>query len=158
MPDYPLPNPKSHSPLQPKPLKVGVWARNGGVPDFKRMVIVHDLSHREAMGFLSEAQRRHLALQVQELATEDDPTHSDTVDVRKIEDFYEIRDRGGVLGGLSVRVFFGVDDRNKDNKRIVVLGTIKKQNNGPTPTGDKLRMRRRWRKYLKGDYGDVMPD
>jgi hypothetical protein len=87
---------------------------------------------------------------VQELARQDDPTHCETISLDAVEDFHELRDWGGVLGGLNVRLFFGVD---KSNRAIVVIGLIKKQNNGPTPIGDKIRMRRRWRKYLRGEYG-----
>ena len=152
MPHEATPDPQGSFSHRRKPLKIGVKAGDGEEPGYRRTVLILDLSHREALEFLSEGQRRHLALQVQELADEDDPTHSATVDVRPIEDFHEIRDRGGVLGNINVRVFFGVDDRNKDDKRIVVLGTIKKQNDGPTPKGDRLRMRRRWKMYLRGEY------
>ena len=101
---------------------------------------------------LTAEQYHHIALQVQELALEDDPTHSVVVSVRDMrpEGFYELRDKGGILGKLNVRVFFGVD---KASRAIVVLGSIKKQNDGPTPRGDVIRIRRRWRKYNNGDYG-----
>lgn len=66
--------------------------------------------------------------------------------VREIEFFYEIRDKGGVLRKLNVRVFFFV---RKETRTIVVLGAIKKENNGPTPTGDRVSMRRRMRLYLE---------
>ena len=37
----------------------------------------------------------------------------------------------------------------QSNQSIVLLGLIQKQNNGNTPLGDKVRMRRRWRDCLK---------
>ncbi|HEY1785292.1 MAG TPA: hypothetical protein VGG30_07065 [Pirellulales bacterium] len=49
-----------------------------------------------------------------------------------------------------MRIFYGVD---KQRRQIVVLGLIKKKNNGPTLLGDKVRMRRRWRRYQTGDFG-----
>jgi hypothetical protein len=70
--------------------------------------------------------------------------------VDAVGDFHELRDKGGVLGGINLRIFFLV---HKPKGAIVVLGAIKKQNNGQTPLGDKLRMARRMRKYLNGDYG-----
>ena len=79
-------------------------------------------------------------MQLQELAREADPSHSKTVDVRPIEDFFELRERGGVLANLNARVFFGID---KEARALVILGAINKQNNGPTPDGDRIRMRRR---------------
>ena len=100
---------------------------------------------------LNPEQRKHLSSQAKELARQNDPTHSDTLSLAAVEDFHELRDWGGILSGLNVRVFFGVD---KKRRMIVVLGVIKKKNNGPTPLGDKVRMRRRWRKYKNGDYGE----
>ena len=72
-----------------------------------------------------------------------------TNDVRPIEGFHELRDKGGILGNLNVRVFFTLQ---KSESALVVLGVIKKQNDGPTPAGDKIRMRRRMRKYVNGEY------
>ena len=98
----------------------------------------------EAEDFLRREQYEHLKLQILELARRRDPTHREVVSVKKMasEDFHELRDKGGVLGGMNVRIFFGVD---KGSRAIVVLGCIKKQNDGPTPDGALLRMRRRWR-------------
>jgi hypothetical protein len=108
----------------------------------------------EAEECLSAAGYKHLELQVKELAREAEPTACETVDVRAIEDFYEIRDKGGVLGKANIRVFFGVDHKRR---ALIVLGVIKKQNDGPTPLGDKVRMRRRWRYYAAGEYGWLSP-
>ena len=47
---------------------------------------------------------------------------------------------------LNVRVFFFV---HKPSRTIVVLGTIKKEKDGPTSVGDKITMRRRKRLYLE---------
>jgi len=103
------------------------------------------------MKFLNDDQYSHLALQFKELARETDPSHAQTADIDAIEDFYELRDKGGVLGGMNVRVFFLLD---KQRSTIVVLGGIKKQNDGPTPLGAKIRMRRRARKYRSGEYAE----
>jgi hypothetical protein len=135
-----------------KPIKIGVREGEGRPPGYQWSVWILDLAFDEVMDFLKREQYQHMALQVQELAQQDDPTHSSVVSVRGMsgEDFYELRDKGGVLGGMNVRVFYGVD---KELRAIVVLGGIKKQNDGPTPQGDVIRMRRRWRKYKSGDYG-----
>jgi hypothetical protein len=92
----------------------------------------------------------HVVEQVQELAREMDPTHPETQTVAQVEDFFELKDKGGPLGNINVRVFFILD---KPRVAIVVLGAIFKQNNGQTPFGDKKRIGRRKRKYLAGDYG-----
>ena len=104
------------------------------------------MAYAEARGFLDHDQYEHVAAQVRELALHDDPTHSATIDVRPIEGFFEIRDKGGPLRRLNVRVFFALD---KPSHTLVVLGTINKKNDGHTPAGDRLRMRRRRRLYLE---------
>lgn len=133
-----------------KRLKIGVLQGSGPPPGYFWSVAVIDFVFEEAIPILTEPGYEHMAMQVRGLAAQADPTHSDTVDIKPIEDFHEIRDGGSMFEGRNVRLFFGVD---KGRKVIVPLGAISKQNNGPTPTGDKVRMRRRWRNYLRGDYG-----
>ena len=111
-----------------------------------------DFVYHEATKLLSDAGYEHLRLQIQELARHSDPTHSETLDIKGIEDFHELRDHCGALCGLNVRLFFGIDHQHR---AIVPLGVIQKQNNGPTPQVAKIRMRGRWRKYLNGEYGFV---
>jgi len=129
-----------------KPIKIGVRRSGGPPPGYRWTVEIVSQSFEEAMSFLNEEQYQHLAQQVRELALQDDPTHSQTIDIRPIEDFHEIRDKGGILQRINCRVFYFV---RKESKTIVVIGTIKKENNGPTPMGDKIRMRRRMRQYLE---------
>lgn len=127
-------------------VKIGVREGGGPPPGYQWNVNIFDQAYEEAMSFLNEDQYDHMASQVRELARQEDPTHSLTVDVRPIEDFYEIRDKGGILHKLNVRVFFFV---HKSSRTIVVLGTIKKEKEGATPVGDKITMRRRKRLYLE---------
>jgi hypothetical protein len=133
-----------------KQLKVGVL-QDAGDPPFRWNILVLDLAMNDASSFLDGAQYHHVAEQVQELARERDPTHSATQRVASIEDFFELKDKGGPLGRINARVFFVLD---KPRAAIVVLGAIFKQNEGKTPEGDRVRMGRRKRKYLAGDYGD----
>lgn len=132
-----------------KPVKTGVKEGGGPPPGYQWTVDIIDQAFDEAMAFLDEDQYDHLADQVRELAGQEDPRHSDTVDIRPIEDFWEIRDKGGVLGKINARVFFVI---HKPSRKIVVLGAIKKEKDGPTPVGDKHTMRRRKRLYLETYY------
>lgn len=136
----------AHRPSR-KAVKVGVNIGGGLPPGYLWQVLIIDTAYDEAMSFLNADQYEHLARQFRELAAERDPSHSKTVDVRPIvnEGFFELRDKGGILNRINVRVFFFLDDKPPS---IVVLGTIKKENDGPTPVGDKVTMRRRKRLYL----------
>ena len=132
-----------------KTVKIGVKEGGGPALGYRWNVEVLDRAYDEAMGFLNQDQYDHLAAQVRELARQDDPTHSDTVDVRPIEDDHEVRDKGGILGKINVRVFFFV---RKPSRSIVVLGAIKKEEDGATSTADKITMRWRKRQYLGKDH------
>lgn len=136
-------------------VKVGV--RIGvGIPPYQWSVWILDLAYDEAMKFLDESQYAYLSEQMRELAREKDPTHSQLLSVDAIEDFHELREKGGVLGKTNVRVFFAMDKRKTagvDHHAIVVLGAVKKETEGKTPEGDRIRIKRRLRKYLAGDYG-----
>jgi hypothetical protein len=136
--------------MMAKDVKVGVERGGGPAPGYLWNVFILDLAFEEAMGFLNEDQYQHISMQFKELARENDPSHSQTGSVDAIDDFHELRDKGGILGGMNVRVFFCLD---KSRSAIVVLGACKKQNDGPTPLGVKKRIARRLRKYLNGDYG-----
>ncbi len=133
-------------------LKIGVKQGGGRQPGYEWNVLILESAYRESRALLTHQAYQHIAMQVKELARQSDPTHSELIDVRPIEGegFHELRERGGPLGGLNVRLFYGSDDKQR---AIIVLGVITKQNNGPTPLGDKFRMRRRWRNYRTGVYG-----
>ncbi len=133
-----------------KPIKVGV--KTGTPPGYEWNVGILDVAFEQAMDLLKDYQYDHMAEQVRDLASHNDPTHSDTLSLDVIEDFHELRDWGGVLGGLNVRVFYGV---HKPTRSLLVLGIITKQNNGPTPLPNRVLMRNRWHKFNRGDYGPM---
>ena len=136
-----------------KQLKTAVQTGAGPDPGYQWRVIYLDLARRDALGFLDECQYHHIADQIKQLAREDDPTHPRTLSVDKVEDFYELREKGGPLGKINVRVFFIVQPH--PTRQIVIIGAIKKENEGATPIGDKVRMRRRCRRFHNGDYGQL---
>ncbi len=131
-------------------VKTGVRKGAGVKPGYQWTIHYLNWARREAMEFLSEPQYQHIVDQIKQLARETDPTHSQTCSIDAIDDYFELRDKGGLLGKINVRVFFGI--KKQPEHTIVVLGCIKKENNGATPLGDRIRMQRRWRKYRHGEY------
>ena len=127
-----------------KPVKVGVKEGDGPPPGYLWNVNILDHSYREARAFLDDDQYAHIASQFRELAGEVEPTQSLTVDVRPIDDFFELRDKGGLLKKINVRVFFCLC---KITRTITVLGAINKKNDGQTPPYAKILMWNRMRRY-----------
>ena len=132
-----------------KRLKVGVERGGGPAPGYRWSVSVLDEAIQEVMTFLTVEQYQHLSFQFKELAMEDDPTHSMAASVDAVEDFFELREKGGILGKINVRIFFCID---KPRSSIIVLGGIKKENEGSTKTSVKIRISRRKRRYFDGKY------
>jgi hypothetical protein len=133
-----------------------VVKRGGGrAPGFEWHVGLLGMVFREAVDLeLTSTAYEHLKQQIRDLAGHLDPTHSPTLDLRPVEDFHELKDKGGPLGRAAVRVFYGIDHAKR---AIIILGVTKKQNDGKTPLVDLIRMRRRWRMYRNGEYGTFTP-
>ena len=104
----------------------------------------------EAVKVISDDQFRHIADQVKELARLKEPSKSELVDVRRVDNMYELRDSGGELRNLNVRLFFYID---KSRNVLVLLGFFKKKTDGPTPRVDKLRMKTRLNRYRRDHPG-----
>lgn len=134
-----------------KKLKIGVKQGGGPAPGYFWGVVILDMAYNEAMRFLSEDQYCHVAGLVKVLASEEDPSHSVICSVKPIEDFFELREKGGILGNINTRVFFFLENTLPENKNLVVLGAIKKENEDQTPRATVIRMERRKRMYLEGD-------
>jgi hypothetical protein len=132
-----------------KKVKVGVKRGGGPPPGYRWTVLILDDSFQETMTFLTEDQYQHVRMQFQEMAREIDPTHSKTASVDAVEDFHEFRDKGGILGGINIRVYFFL---HKPTSSLVVLGAINKKKDGQTPNAVRIRMARRKRRFISGDY------
>lgn len=138
-------------------VKVGVKLGTG-VPVYQWNVWILDLAYEEALKFLDEDQYAYLAEQMRELAREEDPAHTRLFSVAAVEDFQELREKGGVLGKINVRVYFALDKRKTadiPHHAIVVLGASKKESEGKMPEADKIKIKRRLRKYMAGEYGKL---
>ena len=96
----------------------------------------------EAESFLTDDQYEHAVSLVKQLALEDDPGHPASVSVRPISGFHEIRDKGGVLEKINLRIYFWIC---KEIRAIVVLGAYKKEDERQTPKRIVARMKSRQR-------------
>lgn len=144
----------AHDGNQPKPNPIArILLRAGGGPppgyewDVHMLVYVFD----ESWKALNEEQFYYLADQVQHLAKHPNPTMSQELSIDKVGDFYELREKGGVLGKLNVRIFFDVVE---ENRLIRILGLYVKKHDGPLYPNVVERIQRRqrgWNHYGRND-------
>ncbi|MBN2209997.1 MAG: hypothetical protein JW709_01260 [Sedimentisphaerales bacterium] len=104
-----------------------------------------DIAESEARKFLTDDQYAYVVQLFDELAYELNPLESKTQDVRKIDEFYELRDKGGILGKINVRIYFAIIEKAK---LILALSAYKKEDEGPPPQHIIIRSRHRLR-YAK---------
>ena len=105
-----------------------------------------DVAERDARKFLDDDQYAHAVQLFDDLAHEDNPRLSETQDVKPIDGFFELRDKGGILRKINLRVYFAVLD---DRHLILVLGADKKEDDGQTSSHIKTRIRNRMRLVLE---------
>ncbi|MCC7291232.1 MAG: hypothetical protein IT449_04115 [Phycisphaerales bacterium] len=105
-----------------------------------------DVTATEGRKLLTEDQYAHLVQQFEALSCEEDPRRSRTQDIRQIEDFWELREKGGLLGRMNVRVYFTVLE---SERLILVLKVYKKEEEGQTPGYVKIAVRNRLRTALR---------
>lgn len=101
-----------------------------------------EAAKRDAKRFLTEEQYTHAIQLFEDLAYESNPTKSETQDVCKIFEFYELRDKGGILGKINLRIYFTIF---KERKLILVLATYKKEDDSQVPHHIVIRVRNRLR-------------
>jgi len=86
-----------------------------------------DVAAKEGRKILDDDQYAHVVQQFEALATEQVPSMVAYADVKPIEDFFELRDKGGVLGQINLRVYFAIVG---EQHTLVVLGCYKKEDEG----------------------------
>lgn len=105
------------------------------------------VSAEEGHSFLTDLQYDHAVEQFEALALEQDPTHPKAaISVQPHGEFMELRDKGGVLRKINLRVYFILIDR--PTKTIVVIGAYKKEDEAQTPKHIVIKMRNR-AKYVR---------
>lgn len=106
----------------------------------------------EARKILDDDHYRHVVEQFDVLACEPDPRRPATQDVKKIEDFFELREKGGRLRNINLRVYFSVED---EHNTIVVLCVYKKEDEGRAPVRITKRVKVRL-KHARAVLGEAV--
>ena len=136
-----------------KQIKVGVHVGGGVDPGYMWSVHFLSVAQDEAKGFLDDSQYEHVVDLVKCLAAERDPRRPAALDVEEVDGFYELKDKGGVLGKINLRVFFILE---VGLKSVLVLSAVKKEAMGKTPKWMKVLVEHRIRRYRNGEYGSLV--
>lgn len=119
----------------------------GVEPSRALKIIPLSVAIKEARAFLNEAQYLHVVGLVRRLSEFGNEEAMSDMRIEKIaQSIWELKDKGGVLGKINLRVFFG---HLTNRELIIVLGAIKKENQHSTPRHIVIRMHNRLRDYAR---------
>ncbi|WP_428939681.1 hypothetical protein [Fontivita pretiosa] len=104
----------------------------------------------EAKSFLSPVQYAALVEDVKNLSDWPDGPRIQLLDIVSIDQFRELREKGGIYGKINVRVYFAYLPKSR---AIYVLGAYKKEAEHQTPRHIVATMRNRLRR-LKDELGE----
>jgi hypothetical protein len=110
--------------------------------DYLWDVLNNNRAHAEGISYLNPSQYDHIVAQVREIAREQEPSNCSTVDIRPFSEFFELRDKGGILGKINIRVYFAII---KEKRAIAILSVDKKENENQAPPHILRRCRTRFR-------------
>ena len=112
-------------------------------------VVVPDVVRREARKFLSIGQYVHVTDFVKQLVGFGSRRYDRTMRIEALGDFWELKEKGGVLGRINVRIYFAFVEANN---QVILLSAYKKEDDGAAPPHIILRLRNRLRAYHRGDF------
>jgi hypothetical protein len=113
-----------------------------------QQVFVPQIVRLEAREFMTMGQYVHVMDFVKQLVGFGTQTFDRTMRIEQLEEFWELKEKGSVLGRLNVRIYFAYV---KVHNRIVLLSAYKKEDDGATPRHIILRLKNRLRMYLNGE-------
>ena len=96
---------------------------------------------------LSARQYLHAIELVKQLADFNDPAAVADLRIEPIEDFYELKDKGGLLGKINLRIYFGYFPKLNE---IVVVHVYKKEQECQLPRHIIITVQARIRNYRNG--------
>src|SRR4051812_36512854 len=102
----------------------------GGQTIVPAEVVVLAVPKKEGKKFLNPGQYLHTVDLIRRLVDLNDPQEVGDLRIEPIEDFLELKDKGGLLGRINLRIYFKYFP---DSNEVVVVKAYKKEEDGPAP-------------------------
>lgn len=96
----------------------------------KWIVLVLEAARKEGHKILSDIQYEHVVEILKRLVDFGNPEEIGDLVIEPIESFYELKEKGGILGRINLRVYFGtIPDRHE----LVIAKAYKKEDDHAVP-------------------------
>jgi len=122
----------------------------GAKPDSKSkewVVVILEVAKKEGRKILSDFQYDHVVEILKRLVHFGNAEEVSDLKIEPIESFYELKEKGGILGRINLRVYFGTIPEEGE---LVVAKTYKKEDDGSAPRHVILVVEDRLEEYKTG--------
>jgi len=109
-------------------------------------VVVLAVVKKEGRAELTPGQYLHVTDLIKQLVGFGQRKFETLLRIEQFHDFWELKDKGGVLGKKNIRVYFAIDD---DANEVIILHFANKKNEGSPPRHLKVKLKNRLRLYKK---------
>jgi hypothetical protein len=109
-------------------MKTGQVSDGGGRKAW--LVVALDVAKAEGRKILNETQYEHITDVLRRLVDFGDKDELSDLSIEPIGSFWELKEKGGILGRINLRVYFGT---LPDDMELVIAKTYKKEDDGKTP-------------------------
>ena len=113
----------------------------------KRKVVILNAAKREGHKILRDFQYEYVRAIVKRLEGFGHEHELSDLRIEPIEDFWELKEKGGVLGKINLRIYFGTVP--EDNE-VVVAMAYKKEDDGRVPRHIVIAVQNRLEEYRTG--------
>ena len=113
----------------------------------KWTVVVLGVAKKEGRKILSKTQYDHIVDVLKRLVDFGDKEKLADVRIERIRSFFELKEKGGVLGRINLRVYFGTAPNDRE---LIVAMTYKKEDDGRPPPHIVILVEDRLEEYLAG--------
>ena len=115
-------------------------------PD-KWVVVILNVAKKEGHKILSKFQYDHIVEILKRLVDFGNQEELGDLDIEPIDSFYELKEKGGILGRINLRLYFGT---RKEKQELVVAKAYKKEDDSQTPRHVILLVEDRLEEYAQG--------
>jgi hypothetical protein len=112
----------------------------------KWKVVVLEVAKNEGKRILDTCQYQHIVEVIKRLKDFGNYEELSDLDIEPISDFWELREKGGPLRKINLRVYFAI---LKDDKILVILKAYKKEEDGQTPQHVIVSIQHRLNEYKR---------
>jgi hypothetical protein len=134
------------SPRQRRAKPKGEQPSQEAVPS-KFVVVVLDAARREGHKILSDPQYDHVVDLLKRLVDFGNQEELGDLSIEPISSFWELREKGGILGKINLRVYFGT---LPEVQELIVAKAYKKHEEGQTPPHVIVAVENRLEEYKHG--------